>query len=234
MYNILLASPSPRDLPEFLECIEKVDYIDKLFIKYTAPEVETYKQIRNYFLEHTEYDYLTIVPDDTTFDPNIFKILIDDINRYKFDVITGYSNISLNNMNTYTLSIDPVSQYRDRTYNLLTKSTLFDKNGKSKFGRYFKVKWLGFSLTTIKRKVIEKIEFEDDARYNNHPYGTGCCVDTIFSFQCNRLGINMWADINVNITHLRVGDGSLLTNFYVGKKPPKTLFVKKQNTYIPT
>lgn len=233
MYNILLASPSPRDLPEFLECIEKVDYVDKLLVKYTAPEVETYKQIRNFFLDHTEYDYLTIVPDDTTFNPNIFKILLNDINKHDFRVVTGFSNLTLDDMDTYTLSLSEASVYRGDIPDCLTKKTLFDANGNSYFGRYFKVKWIGFSLATIKREVVEKIEFEDNALYNDSPYGTGCCVDTIFSYKCNKLGIDMWADINVTIMHLKIGN-MLKRNFYVGIKPPKTLFIKKQNTYIPT
>jgi hypothetical protein len=214
LINVLLGILNPRELPKFQESIDKINNIDKLRIKYFQPEADAYYSLRLWFLHHPEYSHLCLCPDDVLFTEKEIQTLIDDIQKFNPPVITGFSNINLTDQfNDVTLSLYPEPTERAaRQYQLLTKQDL------TKMPRYFQVKWQGFSLTTIRRDIVERIEFDDDSKWNGQPYGSGCCLDTVFSYNCNIRGIPMICDQQVQIVHLREGRGSLMTNFFAGIK----------------
>ena len=155
-------------------------------------------------------------------------MLIEGIEKFNFPVLTGYANLDLSQPDLYSVGLEPEYIERgQRQYKLLTKNTMFNKDGTCKFGRYFKCRWAGFGFTTIRRDIVERIPFEDDSRYNGMNYGNGCCVDTCFSYECNTRGIPMFCDSRVKITHLREGVGSLMKNFYAGIKPRQIILEKE-------
>jgi hypothetical protein len=159
-----------------------------------------------------------IVADDTIFPQKNIDDLIEGITTYNFPFLAGFSNIDLGSMkDVYTMSFkgEPLDRFK-RNYELLTKDDLFDEKGNRKLPRYIQVRWQGFSLATIRRDVVEKIPFEDDAAYNGNPYGCGCCVDTCYSYQCIQKKIPMYCDTNVQFIHLRENAGSLMKEFKAG------------------
>lgn len=224
MTNVLLGILNPRDLPQFQDSISKINNIDKLRIQYFQPEADAYYSLRLWFLMHPEYSHLCLCPDDVLFTEKEIQTLIEDIEKFNPPVITGFSNINLTDqINDVTLSLYPEPMERAaRQYQLLTKQDL------TKMPRYFQVKWQGFSLTTIRRDIVERIEFDDDAKWNGLKYAQGCCLDTNFSYQCNIRGIPMICDKQVEIIHLREGRGSLMTNYYAGIKPRRIVFEPKK------
>ena len=96
----LLAIPSPRDLIEFHNAIEKVTDIDKLWVKY-CPSPITYPRIRQEFLSkaNSKYTHLIICPDDLIIDRQKLQYLIDDYQNLLLKeeqnttVISGYCNV---------------------------------------------------------------------------------------------------------------------------------------------
>lgn len=212
MIKPLLGVLNPRDLPEFKECVEKIN-IDRLHIKYFQPESDAYDALRKSFLKHTEYSHLIICPDDIVFDNSHIEKLISGIEQFNFPILTGYANLDLKHPDTYSVSLYPIDIIRERRNPiLLTKQTMPTQ-------RYIEVKWCGFGLTTIRRNIVEKIQFEDDSRDNNRPYGSGCCVDTKFSWDALCKRIPMICDTTVKFLHLRKDNYSLMDHFYAGIKP---------------
>lgn len=226
--NPLIGVLNPRELTEFKNCIDKITNVDKLFIKYFTPESDAYYSLRLWFLMHPEYSHLIICPDDITFTPEHINMLIEGIEKFNFPVLTGYANLDLSNPDLYSVGLE--GEYIERShrqYKLLTKAKMFNPDGTCKLGRYFQCKWAGFGFTTIRRDIVERIPFEDDARFNGMRYGTACCVDTVFSYQCNIKGIPMFCDSKVKITHLREGKRSLMRSFYAGIKPREIILEKE-------
>jgi len=97
----LLAIPSPRDLVQFHQAIEKVTDIDKLWIKY-CPSPITYPTIRKEFLSNKsnqKYTHLIICPDDLVIDRQKLQYLIDDyqnlLSKEEQDttIISGFCNV---------------------------------------------------------------------------------------------------------------------------------------------
>jgi len=219
----LLGILNPRELPAFQESINNIKNIDKVFIKYFTPEADAYYSLRLFFLHHFQFSHLILCPDDVLFTEKEIQTLIDDIGKFNPPVITGFSNINLTDqINDVTLSLYPEPMERAaRQYQLLTKQDL------AKMPRYFQVKWQGFSLTTIRRDIVERIEFDDDAKWNGQPYGAGCCLDSTFSYNCNIRGIPIICDQQVQILHLREGRGSLMTNFYAGIRPRQIVWERE-------
>jgi hypothetical protein len=99
--NVLIAIPSPRDLPEFKSSVDSIKDIDKLWIKY-CPAPITYPKIRDEFLDNPnnkKYTHLIICPDDLVIDREKLNLLISDYenllnkDEQKTTVISGYCNV---------------------------------------------------------------------------------------------------------------------------------------------
>jgi hypothetical protein len=99
--NPLIAIPSPRNIPQIIEALTKVNkQYDLLWIKH-MPEFQAYPLMRDKFLNHPneKYTHLIICPDDLLIDDaNKVKMLLDDYNEIDysdrdFTVISGYCNV---------------------------------------------------------------------------------------------------------------------------------------------
>lgn len=224
--NIVLGILNPRNIPEVMQNFEKnITNIDKVYIKFYAPEYDAYEELRNWFLDHKEYTHLMLIADDCIIEPNHIDRLRWGVYKNDFPVLTGFGNVNLTDkIDVYTISFKEIPINRDSRgdsfHTLVRHKELFSESlERSYFGDYFKVKWCGFGLTTIRRDVVEQIPFEDDSRYNGKPAKTGCCLDTTFSYECNQRDIPIWVDPYVKVKHLRINDYSLMQDFYAGALP---------------
>jgi hypothetical protein len=197
MKNHLIGIPSPRDIDDFTNSINKLP-TDKFWAKYYN-EKDAYQIIRDFFLASPEYDYLCICPDDLIVTPRDYEILTKDIEEFDFPVLAGICNMTYDSKEYLTASVlDPHRRF--------THEELFS-------GEPIKqVEFDGFAFSFIRRDVAEEIEFKGESRF-----------DYQFALECNNLKIPMHVDVRANMTHLanRIGTHE---NMQLGKKEPLIRF----------
>lgn len=206
----LIASPSPRDIPQFEAGLDTIEY-DKLLVKYHHPK-RAYKIIRDYFLDN-DYTHLVLHPDDLIADVTHFDKLLANCNDYP--VLSGICNVDVDS-SPYLLAADITAlpnPIRDlRRYTFVPKS----RNP----NRIVKAYWAGFPFMFIQREVVEKIPFEDDTRYNlNDTHNQGWAFDVTFCYSCSKLGIPIYVDFSVFMNHLKGAGHEVKT----GRTAPKVI-----------
>ena len=203
----LFFSPSPRDVPQYREAIDKLK-IDKLLIKYHKAK-EAYPLARQWFLER-DYTHLIICPDDlivTEYD--IYRLLEDT--KY-YGVVSGWCiNTILDNWEelqdsglSTSLPKDPPHQSKYEDYNFIPAN-------KIEQDKIIEVKFAGFVLQCTPREIVEKIPFRTSE---------GCCADACFALDLNKAGIPQYVDTRVKTLHLKIP----FSQIQVGKKEKEIRF----------
>lgn len=218
----LIFVPSPRNIEDVEDCIDLLPY-DKLWVKY-YPEAEAYETARNWFRQHKEYTHLVIHPDDLLVKTSDMETLIQDIEEFNFGVINGWcrntirltpywqgeqetedqaeSNISFNLPPNPPIS-GTYSQYQFITIPFIDVLKQAGEN-------IIEIKYAGFPLTFISRKLVEQIPFRWE----------GCCVDSCFSLDLAKNKINQHCDLRVRTVHMNIDPSEL----QVGKKDKELIF----------
>jgi hypothetical protein len=243
--NPLLASPSPRDIPDVLAAFNMSNMYDHYYVKYTEPEARAYKKIRTFFLDHDEYTHLILWSDDLVVYPNQIQTIVEDAKAYNYEIIAGLCNVDRTDYREYFACnfrphhIDREKRnlefiHRSEFYNIpQSPEYLWELLPQYQKDPFVRVNWLGFSLPCIKRSVIKDIEFHDDAYYMTNERtglkarvdGIGCCVDTAFSWECIQNEIPMMVDVRVVMDHLKNRDG-YYTYWGIGRYEPADYLVK--------
>jgi hypothetical protein len=220
--NILIAIPSPRDIGLFKEHTDKLKP-DRLWIKYHEP-YDAYMFMMDYYLQHPEYDYLCILPDDLLVTQKDVDILSEDIRDLMCPVISGYCNMDARRTDLTNICVDKVvdpERTRARHDWLPTDSPLLQ--GK----KPFRVKFSGFPLMMIRNDILNKIPFRI--------VRGGRFADALFCYDCHLHDIPILVDPRVKMEHLkhaldsRFGENDL--NIFTGiKKPYYYLQSNQSNT----
>lgn len=252
--NLLITSPSPRHIKLFESKLKILNTKYDIYLeKYNFDEVDAYKQCRDFFLSHTEYTHMAILPDDLLVDLKHVDKLIDDLEKYDYDVLSGICNFALTSKNFLNhMTCIEYSNYG--AVDQLAKTGRFDyfrqimtrdrydeikKQMATKPNRIIRVGLSNFPFTIIKRSVVEQIEFGMNLMG----------VDTVFFQSCINKGIATYADLDVEMLHLKGieknGDmsTSVLMAFdmnvstevnYIKSKPPQKdhIFLPKIETII--
>src|SRR6476619_4030303 len=212
--NPLLFIPSPRDIPEVKESVDKLK-IDKIWIKYYGQE-EAYKTARQYFLEHKEYTHLVIHPDDLLVTPlNLEYLLIDrDMVIYGWCINTireDWQQLNQSNISDY-LSYEKPREATYESFQFMPVERINDllRNGIAKI----KVKFAGFALTSIPRNVVEQVPFIADG---------DCCMDSTFALDLDAHGIEQYVNIRVRTKQIR----RISEEIQTGKKEKRIIFEGK-------
>jgi len=203
----LVFIPSPRDIPEFIECADKIN-LDKYWVKYYHPEILAYQELRRFFLEHAEYTHLIILPDDLIVSADDVDTLIGHVKKNpELLIVSGFCNIDVTDLKDYAnICIELVSDKRPRDYFWKTFAE-FEKYGQEhKDGQgLIKAKFSGFPLMIIDRKVIENIEFRNDSESGISP--DGCCIDVTFCYDAHVKGYDIYVDPTLRLYHMKIADG---------------------------
>lgn len=90
--NPILIIWTPRgNIPEANEAFDKIDYIDKLWLKYfDKPSV--LRETNKFFMEHKEYTHMIIAIDDEVSPPDYVKKLLATLYEYNLPVLCGCFN----------------------------------------------------------------------------------------------------------------------------------------------
>jgi hypothetical protein len=209
--KILVGVPSPREIPEALDAIFRLP-ADIFLAKY-YPEPEAYEAIRDFFIQsRKDYDYLCIIPDDLVVHQEGFQILVEDLNKYKPQILSGVCNLDADTMKEfYAVRIDRKDPF------------LYKAHKKQHFPntRYQLVFTAGFACMFVSKQVVEKVPF----RQFSPTFESA--IDQAFAEDCLAKRIPTLVDWAAEFEHLeyRLGHGQL-ENFYKGHREPYQLFIE--------
>jgi hypothetical protein len=209
----LLFLPSPRDIPEVKESVDKLK-IDKLWVKY-YPQEEAYQTARNFFLYNYEYTHLVIHPDDLiATQDNLEWILLttgDDRVMSGWCINTIKDNWQeLNDTNiSYNLPHDPPAEGVYEDFNFIPVKDI--ETLLSQGTAIIKVKFAGFALCCIPRTIVEQIPFRGD---------DDCCMDSTFSLDLEAQLMEQFVNMRVRTQHLKIPFNELQT----GKKEKQIIY----------
>lgn len=206
--RLLISSPSPRRIKQFKQKLDILNTkYDIFLVKYDFVEINAYKSIRNFFLEHKEYTHLAILPDDLLVDLKHVDKLMADIQEGDYQVISGVCNFACTNRRMFN-KIGAIEYGKVDAHERMKKSGRFDyfndimsrerleqikKQLEKKPHRIIRVSHSAFPLTIIRRDVVEQIEFGSNLMG----------VDTDFFQKAIKAGIPTYADLDVQTFHLK-------------------------------
>ena len=206
--NLLIVSPSPRKIKSFEIKVKKLNQKYDIYLeRCNFDEVDAYKQCRDFFLQHTEYTHMAILPDDLLVDVKHVDQLVADLEQFDYNVLSGICNFAASTKNFMNrMTCIPYSHYG--AVDQLAKTGRFDyfrqtmtradleklrKDMEKKPNRIIRVALSNFPFTIIKRHVVEKIEFGMNLMG----------VDTVFFQSLLNKGIPAYADLDVEMLHLK-------------------------------
>lgn len=212
----LICSPSPRDIPDWLQCWNNLgDYADRYIAKYYN-EKQAYKFLRDYFMDHPEYTHMVILPDDLIILPIQFERLRG--NASKYPVLGGFFNRNWQDRNLWSCIVEGRNPPAWMTLGEIEQEVFAHGDNP-----ILPVRQDYFGCTFIRRDVVEKVgEF--------HAFTPGASgYDYAFSLDCAKHQIPMYCDTRVQLLHLanRKGDG---TQEHCGlmKCSPYCMFIPKR------
>jgi len=181
--------------------------------------------MQNYFLDHNEYDYLCILPDDLIVSGESVKIIFNDVllNQKVAKVLSGHCNLSMLDgrpnicLMPHVLDID-----RSKRGNYVFPNSVEQARAGTNGKNLVRAGFAGFALMMIHRDVLCTIRIETDARANNLDYG--CCVDLVLCYWCHVQSIPVYVDLRASMIHKKISDKEVHFSFAVGKKPAETIF----------
>lgn len=212
----LIFIPSVRDLPEVKEAVDKLSY-DVLWVKYMNQD-DAYRIGREYFLKHFKEDYthLIINPDDLIVTEEQIEHLLT-INREQ--VISGWCvhgktkdprvGLDTNIARNFYKGEPHKGNYWDYDWITVEQANYLVNTG----DEVRVVGFSGFAPTIIPRDVVEKIPFRTSE---------GCCVDSCFAQDLDKLGLKQYVDFRVKTIELKASDLDIYG--HLGKKEPKVIF----------
>lgn len=227
--NPILVIFSPRDIPMVKEAFKKIDFVDKLWIKY-FPSGEAYEQLRQW-LKDKGYTHIIIQSDDVTPTPETLKILLNDILEYDFLAIAGCCNYcDVWGRKPYgickycrdevphdliNITFDPV-KYKDRpitlkSYNFITEEW------RRNHPEIRQVWFQGIAFGVIRRDIYDSVGL--------YPRGeTDTMFDLEFAISLSEYGIPQFCDFRAFMRHWGLFHGQL----QVGKKKSKLIFIQRR------
>jgi hypothetical protein len=206
--NLLIVNPSPRKIKWFEHKLKILNTKYDIFReKDNLDEVNAYKECRDFFLEHTEYTHMAILPDDLLVDLKHVDKLVADLEEFDYDVLSGICNFAAESKNMFNrMTCIPYSDYvavgqlaKTGRFDFFKQTMTRDDYNKlkedmaKKPNRIIRVALSNFPFTVIKRHVVEKIEFGMNLMG----------VDTVFFQSCINKGIATYADLDVQMLHLK-------------------------------
>src|SRR3989304_158638 len=222
----LLAILSPRDIPYLEENFHRINYVDKIWVKYMNIE-NAHKAVENYFKHHREYTHLILVSDDGQPQFEHVAMLIADLEKYDFPCISGTSSIDTLSGDmflsvTFNEVVKNINCVNRKSYQCLTYEFTELKG-------LVKVWFEGNALLTLRRDVVEKVGLV-------HPEvkGVGWAIagDLANSYYIAKAGFPIYADLRIFMNHYRYPRTTIPYNILIDIKPPKVI-EERATTEIP-
>ncbi len=221
MVEILLCRATPYGDIDIVNNYTKFIACDQYHVRYQK-EYPAYIKMREFFLEHTEYDYMVLASDDILVTPEHIEILKKTLNKKKYKIVSGLMNVDSPEWNKpngrINITLDlPKKNMSERSWNFILRKEIPSS-------RYFKCGYSGFPLMAIHRDVVEKFVFDTTGVWDSRGVAGGYNIDLVFCWRCHEAGIPIWVDSKIDMFHLR-GMG----NKNIGIKPSNEEFIPYQN-----
>jgi hypothetical protein len=218
MNKELICIPSPRDIEDFDESLKHLQY-DQLRARYMQQR-QALNSLRNYFLEHEEYDIMVLFSDDLIVHKEGLESLLQYQQAHPEDVISGICNFDMyRNINKYCFrAIGDLGYYPRKHF---IKEYFEQWKPEEKAPGIIKVEFNGNACIIISRKIVELVPFRFDRE-------SGGGADQNFADDCRALGIDVLVNINVEFKHLAYRlKRNELENSGLGIKEPRLDFFPK-------
>jgi hypothetical protein len=229
---ILVGITKGRDVPEFEKAVDAtLSGFDKVVASY-FPSYTARRLIRATFRNLREYTHLAILPDDLIVNQKAIDILVTDLQRVDYPVLCGCANLDMTPAGRSLVNVSlelPSPKLKKGThhYNLMTEEweLIYSKNQQPII-----VKYAGDPFVILRRDIVDKLSFLNDASYNGVTEDQGCCEDVVMSNELDKLGIPLYCDLRAKMLHLKISDADSKTKLQVGKKPSSIDFVQAVTT----
>lgn len=206
--NLLIINPSPRNIKIFESKLNILNTKYDIFReKYNFNEVDAYNTCRQFFLDHTEYTHMAVLPDDLLVDVRHVEKLLDDLIEHDYPVLSGICNFAMSTKNFFN-NMAAIDYKNYGAVSELSKTGRFNyfkqimsrdrykqikEEMKDKPNRIIRVALSNFPFTIIRRDVVEKIQFGANLMG----------VDTVFFQSCINQNIPTYADLDVEMLHIK-------------------------------
>lgn len=218
----LIASPSPREIPEFQQAIGELPD-DILLVKYYE-EPMAYKIIQAAFKQNTQYTHLVILPDDVIVKRYQYQKLRGQVEWNDYTVLSGtcnqnvaYPDISVTMKRLPHRINDVWEPYEYLTYKQLDK---YKEKPVQQMG------FEGFACCFIRRDIVEELSFEP---YNLYKNTQAQGFDYKMALDCEQNLIPIWVDTSVRLQHLGVPQGGTMQYWGVGVREPEVILLEKED-----
>jgi len=194
---------------------------DKLYAKYYL-EGDAYRLLQEYFLDHTDYNYMVIAPDDLVLNKEGVDLLIKDIEQFEYPALAGICNFSYHDRTRYACG--PSINGGPTSHSLESLKQEVAKNGP-----IIRVGMEAFSCLFIKREILEE---HYPGLIKPMPISS---FDWGFSHACHWKNIPIRVDTRAQFLHLanRAGkEGIVFENFFRGIKLPQMIFEPADGSMI--
>ena len=205
------------DYPEIEQELKKIP-CDKFITNY-MPYPFPHDLAREFFLEHTEYDYLIVQPQDLLFTKSDFEKLMLELNKNDFDVLSCVCNVErMGHPNHFKMAICkkiPSLDRLRRVYNWIPNGDL----------GIIEIEFQGMVCAAIHRRIIQRKTIDGEWFFKGTVHkGTGqflAAPDLTFAHVCKNNGIKQYADTRIKLIHYANHKPNL-----VGIKEASTTFIK--------
>ena len=236
MPRFLLGILHPRRLPFFLNSIEKIDFIDKVFAE-NMPSRLAYESLRSFALDKG-YDYLILSSDDVVVEESALRKVIEAVLTYNYPVTTGWCWVRPN-LKLANITLMPPKNLEKRLnqplfmheYGFVPKEVI---DGFVEVGvKVVQVWFVGMSLTAIRQDVLRDWEvrgwfFQQHFTFKPETYrgqkGFWSCFDLWFSYDSWRKGYKKICVLDAYVEHSPVGYSHDWRDLTVGKLEPNVRF----------
>lgn len=207
--GMLVAIPSPRDIPEFKKAVDEcLQPYDKVWFKYFHQASNPYNLIREYFLKRPRYSHIAILPDDLVINKQGVDKLIDNVvsDPQKYRVMMGTCLVDSTQWGRQFLAFTkniPALNRSERTYEWYMVRNVVGKN----LG-ILQAAHCGTPFAILSKDVMKLVSFDNDLKWNqNQMNNVGMAEDVVLSHDLDRLGIPIYVDTDVFFDHMKARKG---------------------------
>jgi hypothetical protein len=214
---------NPRNIEWILTTLKRVDYVDKLWIKYY--DIDDANRIATeFFASHKEYTHAILLCDDAPIKYNDIAMLVADDEKYDLPVISGCCPINKNAGKDLRLNLS-FNRVMKRVP-VLGKDFITEKlyyflpNEFRELNGIIRVWFQGNACGMLRRDAFEAIG--GMIPIPQHHFG----VDLSQACRLHENKIPQYTDLRVYLNHYRYGFNSGIGQILVGKREPYIKFEK--------
>ena len=208
---------SHKESPLFWQWADRVDFVDKLIIK-NYMHHKAHQIGMKYFFDHPEYDYYIISTDDALGTPCHIRLLLEDVEKHKFPVVSGWCSIDPQKNGLAALTVEPCHPNVAKNRKVLPhgyhfipiKDVLSGKYGYPFIDAWFNANALNLvGRETLKKAPYRPFKLQRDKLCitpETQRAGRGVMFDLQFALDCANKGIPIKVDTRVFLLHAKTKD----------------------------